>query len=65
MFSRTVIAGAVIAVIVLSVGAFRVPGWILVAFVVVTTVLSFGANAKRMRMERRFVRALWNVLTRR
>lgn len=64
MRGRVVIWGALVTAMVLLLGAFAVPGWILVAVVIVAFPLGIAASVKQKRMERRFVRRVWKTLTR-
>jgi FtsH-binding integral membrane protein len=61
---RIVIVGAAIAVTILWFGPFSVPGWAVVAFVVIIFPAAIAASTKQKRMENRLARTLWKALTR-
>ena len=63
MVSRFVIVGAVIAAMFLLFGPFAVPDWAKVAFIFVLFPLGIVVSLKRMRVERRLARAVWQALT--
>ena len=66
MVGRIVIVGAVIAAMLLWLGPFSVPNWVVVAFILVVLFpLGIVVSVKRMRQERRLARTLWQALTRR
>jgi uncharacterized protein (DUF983 family) len=65
MVSRIVIVGAIIAAMLLWLGPFSVPNWAVVAFILVVFPLGIVVSVKRMRLERRLTRTLWQALTRR
>lgn len=64
MVNRIVIVGTVIAAGLLWLGPFRVPDWAVVAFVLVMFPLAIALSVKRMRVEGRLTRTLWQALTR-
>ena len=64
MISRTAIVGVAIAAVLLWLGPFSVPDWAMVAFVVVLFTLAIVLSVKRMRVEGRLTRTLWQALTR-
>ena len=64
MVSRIVIVGAGIAAVLLWLGPVSVPNWVVAAFVVVMFPLAIVLSVKRMRVEGRLTRTLWQALTR-
>ena len=64
MASRIVLVGAAVAAAVLFFEPFSVPNWAVAASVLVVCLMGIVVSVKRMRVERRFVRALWQTLTR-
>jgi len=65
MVKRLIIAGAVIAAMVLWLGPFPVPNWALIGFVLVVLFpLAVVLSVKRIRVESRLARTLWLALTR-
>ena len=64
MVSRIGIVGVVIAAVLLWLGPISVPDWAVVAFVVVLFTLAIALSVKRMRVEGRLTRTLWQALTR-
>lgn len=60
---RLVIVGAAVAATILWLGPFSVPGWAVVAFVVVIFPAAIAASTKQKRMENRLARVLWKALT--
>ena len=65
MVSRIVIVGAVVAATLLWLGPFSVPNWAVIGFVLVVLFpLGLVLSVKRMRLERRLARTLWQALTR-
>jgi hypothetical protein len=66
MVSRIIIVGAVIAAMCLWLGPFPIPDWALIGFVfVVLFPLAIAVSMKRMRLEIRLARTLWQALMRR
>ena len=64
MVSRIIIVGALIAAIFLWLGPFSVPNWAVIGFVfVVLFPLGIVHSVKRMRLESRLARTLWQGLT--
>jgi hypothetical protein len=64
MVSRIVIVGAIIAAMLLSLGPFSVPNWTVVALLVVLFSTSVVLGLKRMRVEGRLAREIWQAMTR-
>jgi hypothetical protein len=64
MVSRIVIEGVVLAAVLLWLGPVSVPDWAVVAFVVIMVPLAIVLSVKRMRVEGRLTRTLWQALTR-
>ena len=64
MVSRIVIVGVVIAAMLLWLAPFPVPDWAVVAFVAIMVPLAIALSVKRMRVEARLTRTLWQALTR-
>ena len=64
MVSRIALVGAVIAAVLVFLGPFSVPNWAVVAFVIVLFLMGIVVSVKQKRAERRFVRAIWQALTR-
>jgi hypothetical protein len=64
MVTRTVIAGALMATVLLWLGPFSVPNWAVVALILLLFPLGIILSVKRTRQERRVARALWQALTR-
>jgi hypothetical protein len=65
MGNRIVIAGAVIAVMLLWLGPFSVPNWAVIGFVLLVLVpLALVLSLNRIRVEGRLARTLWLTLTR-
>ena len=62
MVRRIVVAGAALAMALLFFGPFSIPNWAVAAFVLVVFLMGMVVSVKRMRAERRFVRALWQAL---
>ena len=66
MVTRIIIAGAVIAAMLLWLGPFSVPNWAVIGFVLVVLLpLGIVLSVKRVRLESRLARTLWLALTRR
>ena len=65
MVNGSVVVGATIAAaaVLLWLGPFAIPDWAVVVFLVAILLMSVGLTAKRMRQERRLVRAIWQALT--
>ena len=64
MVSRIVIVGAIIAATLLWSGAFSVPNWTRGALLLILFSMGVVLSIKRMRVEGRLVRVLWQALTR-
>ena len=65
MVNRIIIAGAVIAAMLLWLGPFSVPNWAVIGFVLVVLFpLAVSLSVKRIRLESRLARTLWVALTR-
>jgi hypothetical protein len=65
MGNRIIIAGAVIAAILLWLEPFSVPNWAVIGFVLVILFpLAVLLSVKRIRQESRLARTLWLALTR-
>ena len=64
MVSRIVIVGVVLAAVLLWLGPVSVPDWAVVALVVIMVPLAIVLSVKRMRVEGRLTRTLWQALTR-
>ena len=64
MLSRIVIVGAVTTAALLWLEPVSIPDWAMVAFVVVLCTLAVALSVKRMRVEGRLTRTLWQALTR-
>ena len=65
MVNRIIIAGAVIAAMLLWLGPFSVPNWAVIGFVLVVLFpLAVVLSVKRIRLESRLARTLWLALTR-
>ena len=66
MLSRIVVAGVVVAAMLLWLGPVPVPDWAVSAFVcVVLLPMGIVLSAKRMRQESRLARSIWLALTQR
>lgn len=59
-----ILVGAVTAAMLLWLAPFSVPNWAVVALLVVMFPLAIVLSVKRMRVEGRLARTLWQALTR-
>jgi hypothetical protein len=59
-----IVVGAVIAAMLLWLGPFPVPNWAVIGFALVIFPLAVVLSVKRIRLESRLARTLWQALTR-
>ena len=65
MVSRIIIVGAVIAAMLLWLGPFSAPNWVVIGFVLMVLFpLAVVLSMKRIRLESSLPRTLWLALTR-
>lgn len=62
MLNRIVIVAGIIAAMILWFGPFTVPGWAVVAFVLVLFLMAVVITAKRVRAERGLAHTFWKAL---
>jgi len=64
MVTRMIVVGAAIAAMLLWLGPFPVPNWAVIGFALVVFLLAVVLSVKRIRLESRLARTLWQALTR-
>ena len=65
MVTRMIVVGAAIAAMLLWLGPFPVPNWAVIGFALVILIpMAVVLSVKRIRLESRLARTLWQALTR-